>query len=244
MRIDIANTPLIDMQSMTVKFDQNLILDSINFSISAGEIVTLVGPNGAGKSTFLRSIIGSVPITSGSIVVKPGLRIGYVPQRMHIDPTLPITVLRFLNLLRSVSLEECQEALTKAGIIKLLNQQMSDLSGGELQRVLLASALTSRPELLVLDEANQGLDHLGSVSFYQQIEEVCRELGCAILMVSHDLHVVMAASDRVLCLNSHICCEGSPEHVAQSPEYHSLFGKQSLGTMAIYRHDHDHDHDH
>ena len=239
MRIDKT---LIRVKGLNVKIGQNLILENINFTISSGDIVTLVGPNGAGKSTFVKSLIGAIPEATGTVKIKPNLKIGYVPQKMNINPSLPISVNRFLNLPNKMNPGKLQNALTKAGISKLGNHQLSNLSSGEIQRVLLAYALKDEPELLILDEASQGLDHLGAIDFYRQIEELRNKSGCAVLMVSHELHVVMAASDRVICLNIHICCEGAPEEVARSKEYYDLFGKESLGTMAIYRHQHDHNH--
>ena len=216
---------------------------SCHFAIAPGEIVTIVGPNGSGKSTFLRALLGAIDVTSGSVQRKSGLRIGYVPQKLHIDPSLPITVHRFLNLPTRVSKAQARAALEQAGVPEIADRQMTDLSGGQFQRVLLARALLCNPDLLVLDEATQGLDQPGSAAFYQQIAEVRETIGCAVLMVSHELHVVMAASDRVICINGHICCEGAPEVVATAPEYRALFGTGTQGALALYRHDHNHSHD-
>jgi zinc transport system ATP-binding protein len=166
-----------------------------------------------------------------------------VPQKLHIDPTLPMTVARFLNLPHRRDPDEAAHALSAAGVPGLADRQMSDLSGGQFQRVLLARALLARPELLILDEATQGLDQAGSAAFYRQIEHVRAEMHCAVLMVSHELHVVMSASDRVICLNGHVCCEGTPEIVASAPEYRALFGTGTQGALALYRHTHDHRHD-
>ena len=181
--------------------------------------------------------------SQGSVIRNPGLRIGYVPQKLHIDATLPMTVRRFLSLPDRVSNQQAAEALEQAGAGQLSSRQMADLSGGQFQRVLLARALLCHPQLLILDEATQGLDQPGSAAFYQQIETLRETLGCAILMVSHELHVVMAASDRVICLNGHICCEGEPEHVASAPEYRALFGSGTQGALALYRHEHNHSHE-
>ncbi|HGG06762.1 MAG TPA: metal ABC transporter ATP-binding protein, partial [Aliiroseovarius sp.] len=175
---------------------------------------------------------------------KPGLRLGYIPQKLTLDATLPITVWRFLNLPKIAPRSEISAALSRAGAEGMDDQQLAELSGGQLQRVLLARALLGKPEVLLLDEATQGLDQPGAASFYQLIADMRRDLGCAVLMVSHELHVVMAASDRVVCLNGHVCCEGHPEHVASAPEYRALFGRGTQGALALYRHDHDHDHDH
>lgn len=219
-------------------------LRNVDFHIDRGEIVTILGPNGSGKSTLLRAIIGALTPTAGVLERAPELRIGYVPQKLHIDPTLPLTVRRFLSLPVRISDKEAEQALAAANVAGLAQRQMTGLSGGQFQRVLLARALLSKPDLLILDEATQGLDQPGSAAFYRQIEAVRRDIGCAILMVSHDLHVVMAASDRVICLNGHICCEGAPAHVATAPEYRALFGAGTQGALALYRHNHDHSHEH
>jgi zinc transport system ATP-binding protein len=234
---------LIDVHNMTVRASGQPILSNVDFHINAGEIVTVVGPNGSGKSTLLKAIIGALKPHTGSIQRAPDLRVGYVPQKLHIDPTLPLTVGRFLNLPHRVSSKRAQKALTEAGAENLMGRQMSSLSGGQFQRVLLARALLNDPHLLILDEATQGLDQPGSAAFYRQIEHVRQELGCGVLMVSHELHVVMAASDRVLCLNGHVCCQGEPEHVASAPEYRALFGSGTQGALALYRHEHNHTHD-
>lgn len=235
---------LVATRSLTVKLGAHTALHDVDLSIDRGEIVTIVGPNGSGKTTLLRAIIGAVAPYTGTIDRVPGLKIGYVPQRLHVDQTLPLTVGRFLSLPRPVGKTACREALSDAGVPDLLHRQMSALSGGQFQRVLLARALIGRPDILLLDEATQGLDQPGSAAFYHQIEEVRRTLGCAVLMISHELHVVMSASDRVICLNGHVCCEGAPEAVASASEYRALFGSGTMGALALYRHDHDHHHDH
>ena len=235
---------LLEVRGLSVRLGGRTVLEEIELSIAPGEIVTIVGPNGSGKSTLLRAIIGALRPASGTIRRKPGLRLGYVPQKLHLDPTLPLTVRRFLGLPRAVSATEARAALDEAGAGELERRQLSDLSGGQLQRVLLARALIGAPELLILDEPTQGLDQPGAAAFYRRIEAVRAHLGCAVLMVSHELHVVMAASDRVICLNGHICCQGAPEHVASTPQYRALFGTGTGGALALYRHEHDHSHDH
>lgn len=235
---------LIELTHVGVQLGKKTVLHSIDVSIQPGEIITVVGPNGSGKSTLLRTIIGAIRPSKGRVTRARDLRIGYVPQKLHIDPTLPITARRFLSLPTAVSDAVAEQALQRAGVGAQAQQQMSDLSGGQFQRVLLARALLNQPNLLILDEATQGLDQPGSADFYQQIEQVRDSLGCAVLMVSHELHVVMSASDRVICLNGHICCEGEPEHVASAPEYRALFGSGTHGSLALYRHDHNHSHDH
>jgi zinc transport system ATP-binding protein len=235
---------LISAKNVSVAYGANTVLRDVSLALEPGEIVTIVGPNGSGKTSLLRAIIGALKPARGEIVLKPGLRIGYVPQRLHIDPTLPITVERFMRLTDRVSKAQCKAALDAAGAPDLLRRQMSQLSGGQFQRVMLARALINKPDVLLLDEATQGLDQPGSAAFYRQIEAVRAETGCAVLMISHELHVVMSASDRVICLNGHVCCEGTPAVVASAPEYRALFGTGTGGALALYRHDHDHGHDH
>jgi zinc transport system ATP-binding protein len=238
------SAPLISARGVDIDLGGRAILKDVTLDIVAGEIVTIVGPNGSGKSTLLRALIGAVPPKRGTLTRTPGLRIGYVPQKLAIDRAMPITVRRFLSLPRRIDDATARQALEQAGAPDLGQRQMTELSGGQFQRVLLARALLDRPQVLLLDEATQGLDQPGSAAFYRQIEDVRRDLGCAVVMVSHDLHVVMAASDRVLCVNGHICCEGTPEIVASAPEYRALFGTGTRGALALYRHEHSHSHDH
>lgn len=233
---------LIRIDNLSVRYGASTVLRDVSLEVEPGEILTVVGPNGSGKTSLLRAIIGAVAPSAGHVTQKSGLRIGYVPQRLHIDPTLPMTVERFLRLPGGSSRTACAEALETAGVPNLAKRQMSGLSGGQFQRVLLARALINRPDIILLDEATQGLDQPGSAAFYRRIEEVRRETGCAVLMISHELHVVMSASDRVICLNGHVCCEGTPEKVSSAPEYRALFGTGTGGALALYRHDHDHHH--
>jgi zinc transport system ATP-binding protein len=235
---------LVDVEHLSVRYGANEALRDVSVHVAPGEIVTIVGPNGSGKTTLLRAIVGAAPAFSGRIVTLPGLVIGYVPQRLHIGPTLPMTVERFLRLPGGATRGDVSAALTRAGVPDLAKRQMSELSGGQLQRCLLARALVAGPDLLLLDEPTTGLDQPGSAAFYRLIEQVRQETGCAVLMISHELHVVMAASDRVICLNGHVCCHGTPEHVSSAPEYRALFGTGTQGALALYRHEHDHSHEH
>ncbi len=235
---------LITARGLAVTQGQTRVLHNVNFSIMRGEIVTIVGPNGSGKSSLLRALIGATPLSAGTLTRAQGLRISHVPQSLALDPTLPLTVRRFLDLPQRIRDNDAIQALETAGCSAQSSKQMTDLSGGQMQRVMLARALLSTPDLLIQDEATQGLDQPGTASFYQRIEDVRSETGCSVPMVSHDLHVVMAASDRVICLNGHICCEGHPEQVASAPEYCALFGTGTQGALALYRHAHDHEHSH
>lgn len=238
-------TPLIEAKGLDVRMGGQRILEQVDLSIRAGEILTIVGPNGSGKSTLLRALIGAVKLHAGKVKQADGLRIGYVPQRLHIDPTLPLTVRRFLNLPRRHSDADIQQALERAGIPNRAEAAMTALSGGQFQRALMARALLDKPDLLMLDEASQGLDQTGTADFYRQLEQIRDDLNCGILLVSHDLHVVMRAADRVICLNHHICCQGHPEAVTAAPEYRALFGRYEEEALAIFRHDpHHHPHDH
>ncbi len=227
-----------------VRFGDAMVLHGVDFSIARGEIVTIVGPNGSGKSTLLRMLIGAIEPSEGSITRRDALRIGYVPQKLALDSTLPITVERFLSLPRRHPKDRIARVLGQVGMSAFSNAQVARLSGGQLQRVLLARALLSAPELLVLDEPTQGLDQHGISDFYELIAKVRATIGCAVLMVSHDLHVVMRASDRVICLNGHVCCQGGPMDVSESPEYRALFGERDAAALGLYWHHHDHAHHH
>ena len=229
---------LIEVRNLNVAYGRKKVLKDVNLTLSKDEIVTIVGPNGSGKTTLFKSIIGSVPITSGKVFIKPNLKIGYVPQVLNIDRSMPLTVERFLKLAKNRNDQGLLKARQILGSDNLLSNQISNLSAGQLQRVLLGHALMNDPDILLLDEATRGLDQPGSAAFYKKIEEIRDTTGCAILMISHDLHVVMSASNRVICLNGHICCQGEPKSVASSPEYKAMFGSKVEGTLALYQHNH------
>ena len=232
---------LVTAEGIEVRVGNKRLLHDVDLRIEAGEIVTVIGPNGAGKATLLKAIIGAIPISAGRINTPAGLRIGYTPQKIQLENTMPITVARFLSLAGRLPKGARADVLDKTDVTTLRDAQMADLSGGELQRVLLARALLRKPDLLILDEPTQGLDQPAEARFYRLLSEVRKETGAAVLMVSHDLHVVMAQSDRVVCLNGHVCCSGAPAHVSADPSYKELFGARA--ELALYEHRHDHSHE-
>lgn len=218
------------------------ILHDVSFDIDSGQITTIIGPNGAGKSTLINIVIGLNEQFDGELKSKSGLRVGYMPQHTRINPLMPITVLRLMSLTHRVSRREAQAALQRTGVPHLIDHQVEGLSGGEMHRVMLARCLLGQPELIVLDEPTAGVDITGEAQLYDLIAQIRDDTGAAILMVSHDLHLVMSKTDQVLCLNGHLCCSGRPESVSQHPEYLALFGDQT-DAIAVYTHHHDHVHD-
>jgi len=230
------NSPLIRLQSISKSFADKPVLQNISMALNTGEITTIIGPNGAGKSSLVRIILGLTAADAGTIHRADDLRIGYMPQKIKIDPTLPLSTCRFLQL-ANTSHDACHRALDLVGIPELKNTPFHNLSGGETQRVLLARAILRQPNLLVLDEPVQGVDLNGQNELYSLIGELKNKLNCGIIMVSHDLHLVMSATDHVICLNHHICCQGKPEQVTRDPAYLDIFGK-----TALYSHHHNHSH--
>ncbi|NVZ80219.1 zinc ABC transporter ATP-binding protein ZnuC [Pseudomonas yamanorum] len=236
------STALIRLEQVGVTFAGQNVLDNIALSVEPGQIVTLIGPNGAGKTTLVRAVLGLLKPDSGSVWRKPKLRVGYMPQKLHVDPTLPLSVLRFLRLVPGVDRARAQSALKEVGAEQVIDSPVQSISGGEMQRVLLARALLREPELLVLDEPVQGVDVAGQAELYSLITRLRDRHGCGVLMVSHDLHLVMSTTDQVVCLNRHVCCSGHPEQVSGDPAFVELFGKNAQ-SLAIYHHHHDHAHD-
>lgn len=234
---------LVEAQELQVRFGHTLALDRVNLTLSAGEIVTVIGPNGAGKTTLARVILGLTRPASGQVKWRKGLRFGYVPQRFHIDRTLPITVSRFLALPGRPSRARIAKVLADVGVDSAIDKPLQALSGGEFQRVMLARALLREPDLLVLDEPLQGVDFSGQIALFELIETLRDRHEFGVLMVSHDLHIVMRSTNHVLCLNHHVCCSGQPETVSQHPEYLDLFGPEAAQALAVYPHHHDHAHD-
>ena len=218
------------------------LLRQVDFTLEPGQILTVIGPNGAGKTTLVRLALGLLKPTAGFISRAPGLRIGYMPQRLTLPDSMPLTVRRFLTLGGGGHAAVLRNA-AETGITRLLDQPMPGLSGGETQRVLLARALMGDPDLLMLDEPVQGIDINGQGELYRLIVRLRDERGCAVMMVSHDLHLVMAATDQVLCINQHVCCSGHPDMVTRHPAYLDLFGEIDADTLAVYTHHHDHQHD-
>ena len=243
MAASSTGQPLIAAEDVSLSYGEKTVLDRVSLSVGRGEIVTIVGPNGAGKSTLVRVLLGLVEASSGKIKRSKNLRIGYVPQRFTAPENLPLTVERLLRLTVKAKRDEIVSVLSEVGIADCLQTPVAALSGGELQRALIAKALLRDPDLLVLDEPVQGVDFIGETRLYQLIGKIRRERACGILMVSHDLHLVMAESDRVVCLNGHVCCQGQPETVKADPEFARLFGADAARVVAVYAHDHDHTHE-
>jgi zinc transport system ATP-binding protein len=233
--------PLVSLSKAGVARGGRWLVRGVDLAVRPREIVTLIGPNGSGKSTTARLALGVLKPDEGVATRLPDLRVGYVPQRITVDWTLPLTVERFMRLTNRLSSDEVEAALSATGMAKQRHAQVRTLSGGEFQRVLLARAIARKPMLLVLDEPVQGVDFSGEIALYQLITRIRDDLGCGILMISHDLHVVMAETDQVICLNGHVCCTGTPDVVASSAEYRSLFGDRAT-TLAVYQHHHDHTH--
>ncbi len=234
--------PLLKATNISVNRQGIAVLAHASLQVNKGEIVTLIGPNGAGKTTLVRVLLGLLDADEGSIERGSNLRIGYMPQKLHIDPNLPLSVKRFLFLACSDQ-QKSLDCLKEVGALHLADSPLHQISGGEIQRVLLARALVRDPQLLVLDEPAQGVDISGQTALYELISKLRDRYGCGILMVSHDLHLVMSTTDTVICLNKHICCHGHPEHVSTDPAYLELFGAEHSKALAVYTHHHDHDHD-
>jgi zinc transport system ATP-binding protein len=234
---------LLEARGLCLSFGDHAVLDDVDVTVSRGEIVTLIGPNGSGKSTLVRIILGLLAPQRGQVSAKPGLRIGYTPQHLAVDPTLPLTVARFLALGARVPRRHLQALMDEVGAGPVLDRQLADISGGELHRVVLARALLRRPDLLVLDEPMSGVDLAGQSELYRLIADIRDRHRCGVLLVSHDIHLVMAATDTVICLNHHVCCTGRPHAVVRDPAFVALFGRETAEVLAVYEHQHDHRHE-
>ncbi|MEH3111626.1 MAG: metal ABC transporter ATP-binding protein [Agrobacterium cavarae] len=233
---------LVSLSSAGVRRSGRWLVRGVDFSVRRGEIVTLIGPNGSGKSTSAKMAIGVMKPDEGKVERLAGLKVGYVPQKLSVDWTMPLTVWRLMTLTGALPPREIDAALNATGIAHLAKAEVQHLSGGEFQRALLARAIARKPDLLVLDEPVQGVDFSGEIALYDLIKTIRNSTGCGILLISHDLHVVMAETDTVICLNGHVCCRGTPQAVSQSPEYMRLFGGAAAKGLAVYSHHHDHTH--
>lgn len=233
---------LLEVKEIALSYGNKTVLKNINLSIKEKSVTTIVGPNGAGKSSLLKVILKLIKADSGKVIYSPSLTIGYVPQKIHLDNNLPLTCQQFLKLKRGVKRGDLENIVNLLSIDHLMQSSMHRLSGGELQRVLFARALLNKPKLLVLDEPVQGVDINGQVELYNLINSSKQMFDCAVLMVSHDLHLVMANTDHVICINQHICCQGSADSVANDPDFISHFGTQYADNFALYTHHHDHHH--
>ncbi|MEM9277501.1 MAG: metal ABC transporter ATP-binding protein [Pseudomonadota bacterium] len=234
--------PLVSLKNAGINRADRWLVRGVDLAIDPGEIVTLIGPNGSGKSTTAKMALGILKPDEGNAHRKDGLVVGYVPQKIAIDWTLPLTVERFMHLMGKLPVEEVEKAIVATGVEHLRHEEMQTLSGGEFQRVLLARAVARNPDLLVLDEPVQGVDFAGEIALYELIRDIRDDLNCGVLLISHDLHVVMAATDHVICLNGHVCCSGTPSAVVGNKEYQSLFGPRANPALAVYEHNHDHTH--
>ena len=239
--MSVNNNTLVILKDAGYRQNDKWLVKGVSLEVEKGKIVTLIGPNGSGKSTTAKIALGIFKKIEGE-VEKYTNKIGYVPQKISIDWTLPLRVYDFLTLTENISEVAIDEALSLTGVIHLKNKNLGNLSGGEFQRVLLARAISKKPEFLVLDEPVQGVDFTGEIALYELIKKISDELNCGILLISHDLHTVMSATDHVVCLNGHVCCSGSPIDVAKNNEYKALFGEQASQILSRYEHKHDHVH--
>lgn len=236
-------TSLVTLHNVSVIFGEKHVLDNVSFSLFRNQITTLIGPNGAGKSTLVKTVVGLTSPSLGHVKRQPQLKIGYVPQQLKLNANLPLKVDRFLALTAGTTSASIADALAMVGTSSLLHANMHTLSGGEMQRILLANAVLKKPDLLVLDEPVQGVDVSGQLALYDLIATLKDTLQCGILMVSHDLHLVMAKTDEVICLQHHICCSGEPDAISSHPKYIALFGARERELLALYHHHHNHQHD-
>ena len=232
---------LLKVDNVGVLKNDKWLVRGVSLEVKQGEIVTLIGPNGSGKSTTAKIALGIYKKIDGK-VQKFTDKIGYVPQKISIDWTLPIRVIDFMLLTEKLTNDQINVALNLTGVDHLKNKSLSNLSGGEFQRVLIARAIAKKPDLLVLDEPVQGVDFKGEIALYELIKKISEKMKCGILLISHDLHVVMSATDFVICLNGHVCCSGTPQKVIKDNKYKELFGDRASNILSLYEHKHDHTH--
>ncbi|PPC86331.1 MAG: zinc ABC transporter ATP-binding protein [Hyphomicrobium sp.] len=241
--LPLDRSALVSARSLWLTRSGRDVIAGVDLDVRPGEIVTLIGPNGAGKTTLVKLMLGIEWPDRGQLWRPDTTRIGYVPQRFDVDRAIPMTVARFLSLGHDATSSEIAATLAEVGAERTIHQQLSQLSGGETQRVLIARALLRKPNLLVLDEPARGVDYVGEADLYDLIGRLRDSRRLGVLLISHDLHVVMAKSDRVICINGHVCCSGKPETVAQHAEYARLFGPHAAQALGVYLHHHDHSHD-
>jgi len=241
--MNLNSNILVKLNNVGYRENNKWLVEDVSLQVEKGKIVTLIGPNGSGKSTTAKIALGIYKNIEGN-VKKYTDKVGYVPQKISIDWTLPLRVNDFMVLTENIKHDQIDEALSLTGVIHLKNKNLGNLSGGEFQRVLLARAISKKPDLLVLDEPVQGVDYTGEIALYELIKKISDTLNCGILLISHDLHTVMKATDHVVCLNGHVCCSGSPIDVARNNEYKTLFGDQASQILSVYEHKHDHEHSH
>jgi zinc transport system ATP-binding protein len=241
--MNLNSNILVKLNNVGFRENNKWLVEDVSLQVEKGKIVTLIGPNGSGKSTTAKIALGIYKNIEGN-VEKYTDKVGYVPQKISIDWTLPLRVNDFMVLTENIKHDQIDEALSLTGVIHLKNKNLGNLSGGEFQRVLLARAISKKPDLLVLDEPVQGVDYTGEIALYELIKKISDTLNCGILLISHDLHTVMKATDHVVCLNGHVCCSGSPIDVARNNEYKTLFGDQASQILSVYEHKHDHEHSH
>jgi len=241
--MNLNSNILVKLNNVGFRENNKWLVEDVSLQVEKGKIVTLIGPNGSGKSTTAKIALGIYKNIEGN-VKKYTDKVGYVPQKISIDWTLPLRVNDFMVLTENIKHDQIDEALSLTGVIHLKNKNLGNLSGGEFQRVLLARAISKKPDLLVLDEPVQGVDYTGEIALYELIKKISDTLNCGILLISHDLHTVMKATDHVVCLNGHVCCSGSPIDVARNNEYKTLFGDQASQILSVYEHKHDHEHSH
>ena len=235
------NNPLVKLENAGVYKSSKWLVKGISFEVNNGQIVTLIGPNGSGKTTTAKMILNILNADEGLITSNTN-KMAYVPQKINIDWTMPLRVIDFMKITSTINNTQIIEALTLTSVEKLLYNEVHNLSGGEFQRVLIARAVAKKPELLVLDEPVQGVDFNGEIALYNLIKKISDKLNCGILLISHDMHFVMSATDHVICLNGHICCSGTPSAVVKNPAYIKLFGEHNAETLSYYKHQHDHSH--
>lgn len=234
---------LISVNHISLKHNGKSILDDVSFELKAGEFITLIGPNGAGKSSLIKILLGLIQPSSGSIKKSNSIRLGYTPQQFTLNEFIPISVLDFITLNQKIDTQFLTDTIALTNIDPLLHNALKSLSGGEMQRVLITRSLLNKPNVLILDEPAQNLDLNGQMHLYKLIQDIHQQQGCAVLMVSHDLHRVMKESTQVLCLYHHICCMGQPKSILKNSQFNDLFADQMNELMATYEHHHNHCHD-